>query len=97
MPLYGHELSPSINPYEAGLGIFVKLEKPDFIGKAALERARPVSRRRVGLQMTGRGIAREGCPVYDGGHVKYSNKDWFVGAKTNLYCYTSHDLRKTGW
>ena len=51
MPLYGHELSPSINPYEAGLGIFVKLEKPDFIGKAALERARPVSRRRVGLQM----------------------------------------------
>ena len=40
MPLYGHELSPSINPYEAGLGIFVKLEKPDFIGKAALERAR---------------------------------------------------------
>ena len=67
MPLYGHELSPSINPYEAGLGIFVKLEKPDFIGKAALERARPVSRRRVGLQMTGRGIAREGCPVYDGG------------------------------
>lgn len=67
MPLYGHELSPAINPYEAGLGIFVKLEKPDFIGKAALERARPVSRRRVGLQMTGRGIAREGCPVYDGG------------------------------
>ena len=61
MPLYGHELSPSINPYEAGLGIFVKLEKPDFIGKAALERARSVSRRRVGLQMTGRGIAREGC------------------------------------
>ncbi len=50
MPLYGHELSPSINPYEAGLGIFVKLEKPDFIGKAARERARPVSRRRVGLQ-----------------------------------------------
>lgn len=69
MPLYGHELSPSINPYEAGLGIFVKLEKPDFIGKAALERARPVSRRRVGLQMTGRGIAREGCPVYDGGRA----------------------------
>ena len=67
MPLYGHALSPSIHPYAAGLGIFVKLEKPDFIGKAALERARPVSRRRVGLQMTGRGIAREGCPVYDGG------------------------------
>ena len=66
MPLYGHELSPAINPYEAVLGIFVKLDKPDFIGKAALENARPVSRRRVGLKITGRGIAREECPVYDG-------------------------------
>ena len=46
--------------------IFVKLDKPDFIGKAALENARPVSRRRVGLKITGRGIAREECPVYDG-------------------------------
>lgn len=67
MPLYGHELSDSINPYEAGLGMFVKPEKPDFIGKAALEAARPVARRRVGLEVTGRGIAREGCPVCDGG------------------------------
>ena len=66
MPLYGHELSPEINPYEAGLGIFVKLDKAGFIGKAALEQARPVRRRRVGLKMTGRGIAREECPVYDG-------------------------------
>lgn len=66
MPLYGHELSPEINPYEAGLGIFVKLDKDGFIGKAALEQARPVRRRRVGLKMTGRGIAREECPVYDG-------------------------------
>ena len=66
MPLYGHELSAEINPYEAGLGIFVKLDKPDFIGKSALEAARPVRRRRVGLRMTGRGIAREECPVYDG-------------------------------
>lgn len=66
MPLYGHELTDDINPYEAGLGIFVKPGKPDFIGKAALEQARPVSRRRVGLEVTGRGIAREGCPVYDG-------------------------------
>ena len=67
MPLYGHELSPAINPYEAGLGLFVKLGKPEFIGRAALEAARPVSRRRVGLEVTGRGIAREGCPVWDGG------------------------------
>lgn len=73
MPLYGHELSDDINPYEALLDMFVKPGKPDFIGKAALEKAKPVARRRVGLEMTGRGIAREGCPVYDGkaliGHV----------------------------
>jgi len=66
MPLYGHELTDDINPYEAVLGVFVKPDKPDFIGKAALENARPVARRRVGLLVTGRGIAREGFPVYDG-------------------------------
>ncbi|MPL95169.1 Aminomethyltransferase [bioreactor metagenome] len=66
MPLYGHELSNDINPYEAVLDVFVKPGKPDFIGKAALEKAKPVARRRVGLEMTGRGIAREGCPVYNG-------------------------------
>ena len=70
MPLYGHELSADITPLEAGLGMFVKLEKPDFIGKQALqgqsERGGP-SRRRVGLRIDGRGIAREGCDVYAGG------------------------------
>lgn len=66
MPLYGHELSDKINPYEAGLGMFIKLDKPEFIGKEALANARPISRRRVGLEVTGRGIAREECPVYDG-------------------------------
>ena len=34
MPLYGHELSPEINPYEAGLGIFVKLDKPCLLYKS---------------------------------------------------------------
>lgn len=68
MPLYGHELTEEINPYEAGLGFFVKLAKEDFIGKAALEAAKEnLSRKRVGLEMTGRGIAREHCPVMQGG------------------------------
>ncbi len=66
MPLYGHELSATINPFEAVLGFFVKMDKENFLGKAALEAARPISRRRVSLKITGRGIAREGCPVYDG-------------------------------
>lgn len=66
MPLYGHELSAEINPYEAVLGIFVKMDKPEFISRAALEKAKPISRRRIGLEVTGRGIIREECPVYDG-------------------------------
>jgi len=62
MPLYGHEISADITPLEAGLGRFVDLEKPDFVGKAAL--IAPPRRRRIGLRMTDRGIAREGYPVY---------------------------------
>jgi aminomethyltransferase len=66
MPLYGHELTDDITPLEAGLNRFVKMGKTDFIGKAALEIAGSPKRRRVGLRMTGRGIAREGCVVYVG-------------------------------
>ncbi len=65
MPLYGHELSPRITPREAGLGFFVKMEKPDFIGKAAM--IEPRSKKRIGLKLKERGIAREGTKVFDGG------------------------------
>ncbi|MCL2812743.1 MAG: glycine cleavage system aminomethyltransferase GcvT [Clostridia bacterium] len=68
MPLYGHELTMDITPLEAGLKMFVKFDKPGFIGKEALiERSEP-SRRRAGLRIHGRGIAREGCPVYAKGN-----------------------------
>jgi aminomethyltransferase len=63
MPLYGHEMDDSVSPLETGLGHFVKLEKPDFIGKAALLAAGEPKRARVGLKITGRGIAREHFPV----------------------------------
>jgi aminomethyltransferase len=69
MPLYGNELDRTTNPYEAGLGRVVKLEKPgDFVGRAALERASRdgPARRLVGLIVTGRGIARHGYPVWAG-------------------------------
>jgi aminomethyltransferase len=69
MPLYGNELDLSTNPYEAGQGRIVKLEKDgDFVGRAALERvARDGPERRlVGLVMQGRGIARHGYPVHAG-------------------------------
>jgi len=69
MPLYGSELDRGTNPYEAGLGRVVKLDKPGtFVGRDALALVaeQGVSRKLVGLRMTGRGIARHGYPVLDG-------------------------------
>lgn len=65
LALYGHEISESINPYEAGLGWVVKLDKGPFIGREALQRIKAEGPRRklVGLQMIDRGIARQGYPV----------------------------------
>jgi aminomethyltransferase len=62
MPLYGHELSEHINPLEAGLGKFVKLDKDEFIGKHALVQAKAlgIKRKLVGLAMVERGIPRGG-------------------------------------
>ena len=65
MPLYGHEMDDVISPLETGLGFAVKMDKEDFIGKKALQ-SREITRKRVGLSITGRGIARENCPVYVG-------------------------------
>ncbi len=65
LALYGHEISAQINPYEAGLGWVVKLDKGDFIGREALQRIKAEGARRklIGLEMVGRGIARQGYPV----------------------------------
>jgi len=67
LPLYGHEISDAINVWEAGLDRFIKLEKPEFIGRAALEKARieGVQKTLVGLEMIDRGIARDGYRVLD--------------------------------
>src|SRR5215471_10811375 len=58
LPLYGHEISDTINVWEAGLERFCKIEKPEFIGRQALEQAKTagVTRTLVGLEMTERGI-----------------------------------------
>ena len=66
MPLYGHELTDDIGPLEAGLDFAVKLNKDDFIGKAGLEGRLPLTRTRVGLEVTGRGIVREHQDIYIG-------------------------------
>jgi aminomethyltransferase len=69
MPLYGHELSEEIDPYQAGLAWAVKLEKGDFRGRDALRRRKEDAslRRRVGLQLQGKRIAREGAEIRAGG------------------------------
>ena len=66
MPLYGHELTDDIGPLEAGLDFAIKLNKDDFIGKAGLEGRLPLSKVRVGLEVTGRGIVREHQDIYIG-------------------------------
>lgn len=69
LSLYGHEISDTINVWEAGLDRFCKMEKADFIGRAALEGAKAVGVKKtlVGLEMVDRGIARDGYKVLDDG------------------------------
>jgi aminomethyltransferase len=69
LPLYGHEISDTINVWEAGLDRFCKMEKPDFIGRAALEKAKAEGMKKtlVGLEMIERGIARDDYKILDDG------------------------------
>jgi aminomethyltransferase len=67
MPLYGNELDRATNPFEAGLGRVVKLDKEqDFVGRAALERlaAEGPSKLLTGLLLRGRQVARHGHTVH---------------------------------
>ncbi len=65
MALYGHELTASINPFEADLGWIVKMDKSDFVGRSALEKFQHqgVTRKLAGFEMIGRGIGRDGYEV----------------------------------
>jgi glycine cleavage system T protein (aminomethyltransferase) len=66
MALYGHELTASINPFEADLAWIVKMDKGEFLGRAALEKAQQqgITRKLVGFEMLGRGIGRDGYEVW---------------------------------
>jgi aminomethyltransferase len=68
MPLYGHELSEEINPIQAGLGFAVNLEGREFIGREALVKfaADKSQQVRVGLQLDGKRVPREGYGVFAG-------------------------------
>lgn len=71
LSLYGNDIDETTNPFEAGLGWTVKLKKAqDFVGKAALTaiKAAGLTRKLVGFELTGRGIARQGYPLLDAEH-----------------------------
>lgn len=65
LPLYGDELGTDITPIEAGLGMFVKVDKAEFVGKevVARQKAEGVSRKLVGLELADRAIPRHGYEV----------------------------------
>jgi aminomethyltransferase len=67
--LYGNDIDETTNPLEAALGWVVKLDKGEFIGRAALKRIRSEgsARKLVGLEMTERAVARHGYPVVKDG------------------------------
>jgi aminomethyltransferase len=75
LPLYGDELGADISPIQAGLGIFVKTGKPEFIGREAIlqQKEQGVPSKIVGLELDDRAIPRHGYEVVSGdkvvGHV----------------------------
>lgn len=76
MPLYGHELNETTDPFTAGLAFAVKLDKGPFIGREALivAKANTARQKRIGLELAIKRIAREGTEVFNGqgtkvGHV----------------------------
>lgn len=83
MPLYGHEMDDTIDPLETDLGFAVKMDKEDFIGKEAIEAKGELTRKRVGLRVTGRGIIRERARVFSGdkeiGHTTSGTHCPFLG------------------
>ena len=85
LPLYGDELTDELSPIEAGLGMFVKVEKEEFIGKEAVanQKAEGVSRKIVGIELAGRATPRHG---YD---VEAEGKD--IGTVT-----TGYNTKSTG-
>ena len=69
LPLYGDELSKDISPVMAGLSIFVKFDKPEFIGKEALlkQKTEGVVKRLRGIELDAHAVPRHGYPVLKDG------------------------------
>ena len=67
LPLYGDELSAEISPVMAGLSMFCKFDKEEFIGKEALlkQKTEGVDRRVIGIELQDKAIPRHGYAVLD--------------------------------
>lgn len=85
LPLYGHEISDTITPLEANLGVFVKLDKQDFCGKEALlaQQEHGVPRTLRGIEMLDKAVPRNAYRVFLGetdiGYVTSGNKSPTLG------------------
>ncbi len=101
MALYGHEIDSTITPWEAGLGWIVKMDKGDFVGRAALDaqKAQGIRRGLAAFEMTGRGIARDGYEVLlDGvpaGWVTSGGPSPTLNRNIGM-CYLPSDRLQTG-
>lgn len=94
MPLYGHEISDSINPLEATLKFAVDLEK-DFIGKDALLKAldKGLNRKIVALELLEKGIARSDYEVYSNEEkIGYITTGYMIPGTTNTYALAMLDI-----
>ncbi len=98
LPLYGHEISDSITPLEANLGVFVKLEKDDFCGKTALveQKENGIPRTLRGIEMVDKAVPRGGYRVFldgkDIGFVTSGTKSPTLG----IFCAYVMINRDTG-
>lgn len=101
MPLYGHELSEEIDPFQADLAWAVKIEKGNFRGREALLKRKedPSARRRVGLELAAKRIAREGALVKkDGKDIGLVTSGTFAPTlqKTIAMAYVGPAFAKAG-
>lgn len=101
LPLYGDELTDDISPIEAGLGMFVKVDKEAFIGKEAVARQKEegVSRKIIGIELYGRAIPRHGYDVVVGERVVGSVTTGYNSISTGksvCMALVEADVAKTG-
>jgi aminomethyltransferase len=97
--LWGNDMDETVNPYEAGLGWTVKLDKGDFVGREALQRVKGdgPSRRLVGLKMQPGDIARHGAAVTAGGRrvgsITSGTHSFFLGYPIALAMVEARSLQ----